>query len=225
METTGGDFETGFSVTIHLSWRGKAPHQTIYGQLPPAPQIPELYRQWRSLYLAATRIIVPPGQVHNVASLEEQRSAGDALIAAMQTWLNHGSARELEFSLREELLHNESAQLILKTEDEYLQRLPWHRWSLFSRYKNLVMALHMPYPPQGKPLRWPVRILAILGNDDQISLQEDRAIISRFLPQANVEFLTKPSRQRVSDRLRDPKGWDILFLPVTATVIPRIPMA
>ena len=161
----GGSFEQGFEVEIRIGDRGKTPEKLIQGSLPPAPEIPRLYQQWQSIYLSGARIILPEHQITQVSSSESRRSASQALIEAMHDWMNQGTAQKLELALRKELIQSTSAQLILKTENELLQRLPWHRWSLFSEDPQLAMALYQPHPPvKMQPMHWPVRILVILGN-------------------------------------------------------------
>jgi CHASE2 domain-containing sensor protein len=54
-----------------------------------------------------------------------------------------------------------------------------------------------------------VKILAILGNSQEIDIQQDR-IILEGLPSAEIEFLVEPSRSQISKELWE-NNWDILF--------------
>ena len=54
-----------------------------------------------------------------------------------------------------------------------------------------------------------VRILAILGNSQNIDIEKDR-IILEGLPSAKVTFLVEPSRSEISEQLWE-ENWDILF--------------
>jgi CHASE2 domain-containing sensor protein len=54
-----------------------------------------------------------------------------------------------------------------------------------------------------------VKILAILGNSQEIDIQQDRTLLEG-LPSAEVEFLVEPNRSQISNQLWE-KSWDILF--------------
>ena len=68
-----GDFQNGFAVTARLSEEGNPQYMKFKGKLPAAPEIVELYRNWRLLYLALCqrlelnpRIEIEAGDVTNV---------------------------------------------------------------------------------------------------------------------------------------------------------------
>ncbi|GAB1538414.1 hypothetical protein NUACC21_10750 [Scytonema sp. NUACC21] len=76
------------------------------------------------------------------------------------------------------------------------------------------MCLSTPEFEQVQPLRknsaGKVRILAVLGNNQGIDVQKDRAILEQ-LPLAQTVFLVEPQRQELDRWLWDKQGWDILF--------------
>ena len=96
----------------------------------------------------------------------------------------------------------EAAELLLRTEDLRLHRLPWHGWNFIERYARTEVIFG------SVPERLPayhsssenVRVLSILGDRRNINTEVDRQILEQ-LPQAEVTFLVEPSRQEIDQCL------------------------
>jgi CHASE2 domain-containing sensor protein len=221
-----GSFELGFPATLQVGEEadaasGPAVRVTteVAGKLPPAPDLPDLYRQWQTAYRqlgVATRLNAPDDQVKNVsraASREACQRAARQLCDRLNEWLRAESFRRVRETWFAALSPTDAVRLIVQTEDRLLQRLPWHLLDLFERHSNLEIALSartyqrvlQPPKPKGK-----VRILAILGNSAGIDVQGDRTLLMHLSPQADLTFLVEPDRKELSDRLWS-QPWDILF--------------
>ncbi|WP_375515899.1 hypothetical protein [uncultured Nostoc sp.] len=181
-----GNFEQGFPVMLQIGEEGQQSVTEIAGRLPPAPEIPDLYYRWQTAYysLSGMRIEVPP-QITNVSHVDECEYAACALQARLHEWLNQTPIRDLREQVKEEVRQDQPARVILQTQDMLLAKLPWHLWNLFERRPKAEMALSAKYAPPAKPLKYPVRILAILGSGLGIDVQRDRALLEQ-LPGAKI---------------------------------------
>lgn len=197
----------------------------VTGSLPPAPDLAELYQQWRFLYEALNKRLhwrLAPlreglefdAQIPTRVSPREFDQLSQQLRARLNAWLNAEGFRGVDRRLRMGLNPSEAIQIVLETDDPQLRRLPWHLWTLFDHYPKAEIALSAPdYERVGPPAqsaRSTLRILAVLGNSQGIDVEPDRALLQR-LPQAEVCFLAEPSRLELDRRLWDEQGWDILF--------------
>ena len=218
-----GSFEEGFSVSMqikqeqnNLSKNSSASLSEIAltGKLPPQPEILQQYQRWQSSYrclgqdLRLGAIPVPS----NINLRQECQQAAELLQNSFNAWLDAESFRSLREKLLEQLVPAEAVQILLQTENIWLQRLPWHLWDLLDRYPQAELAISTPtYESVPKRLssRGKVKILAILGHSTGIDTQADHALLSR-LPDTEVYFLVEPQLQDISDRLWE-QSWDILF--------------
>ena len=215
-----GNFEQGFPVILQIGKDGQSPTMEVAGRLPPDSEIPKLYDSWKDLYyslgsLGGMRIVVPPDQITGVSSMGECESAAHALEARLRQWLNQAAIRDLQEHVQEEVSRDEPARVILQTQDVLLRKLPLHLWSLFERRPKAELALSSDYAPPSRPLRSPVKILAILGTKDVMGSSEDIDTqqeweLLKQLPGAKVTLLEQPSRQQLNDKLWE-QHWDILF--------------
>jgi WD40 repeat protein len=226
-----GDLNSGFPrVTVQLREAGHPLPQQFTGSLPPAPVLGELYRNWQLVYKslsARKELLSPPAREEDDDELEidetgitnvSQLGFEDLckkLEASLNAWLKSSDFIHIEQQLRAELNTAEEIRVIVETGDELLRRFPWHCWDFFSDYPKAEMALSRPeykrtQPSQPKAPREKVRILAVIGNSSGINLEAESRFLKN-LPDAEVEFLVKPSRQELNTQLWNDRGWDILF--------------
>ena len=227
-----GNLQTGFAnVIVRISATEDDSSNDNYGlqhllqsngSLPPAPEIVELYQNWQLLYREyyqelssrSTRAIeIEPGGITNFSEVEFSNLAQELKIR-LNAWLNSESFHPIDRKLSRELSQNDEIRLVLETDDELLQRLPWHLWNFFEDYPQAEIALSTSEYEHIKPLSQTpterVRILAIFGNSDNLNLQADRSSIEA-LPNTTPCFLESPRRQELHEHLCQPEGWDILF--------------
>lgn len=225
-----GDLYTGFSSVTAQLW--SASHHTpeqFLGSLPSAPNLLEIYRNWRTNYQAlCTRqpmrsalleeddqLEIELGAITNVSQLDFDELCKQ-LRDNINTWLKSVEFLEIERQLRSQLNRNEEIRVILETNDDSLRRLPWHCWDFFRDYPQAELGLsRTEYQRRDatQPLcnRNKVRILAILGNSQGIDLQKEAAFLKKLENVAEVVQLNQPSRQEFNKQLWDSLGWDILF--------------
>ncbi|MBL1174559.1 CHAT domain-containing protein [Pantanalinema sp. GBBB05] len=228
LKFVNGNFEQGFSVVLQISEEGDRPFFQTIGHLPAAPQLPQLYKNWQTIYhgfddrtrkhttASPHRLEIPAGQVTNVSMRDECDNVAHTLAEQLNQWLRSETFRPIREGILENLKRNDRVRLILQTEDPLLKRLPWHIWDICDRYPRTEMALsaatygsvrRQPHHPTVSGAK--VRILAILGSDHGIDVQADQRLLRR-LPNAEITFLVKPKRKELNDQLWA-QGWDILF--------------
>jgi len=215
-----GNLETnGLQVSLEIASEGKRPEIEIAAQLPPAPDLIDCLNRWQENYRnvgAPYRIkpkkITYDGSVNK--RIQECQQAAKELGNQLSAWLDSDQFRPIDKRLREELNRDETIRLLIRTEDNYLQKLPWHLWDFFDRYPLAEVALSTKKLEVTKKInsvlrKEKVRILAILGHSDGLDIEKDRSLLSN-LPNTEVVFLVEPKRQEINDQLWE-QSWDIIF--------------
>lgn len=215
-----GNFNDGFpAVTARLGKPGNLQMQFI-GSLPPAPEIPQLYKNWRLLYEALYRyrrrslIEIAPAGITNISE-GAFSDISQCLENSINTWLSVKEFHNIESQLRTQLNPSEPVRVIIESDNNDVWRLPWHLWKFFKEaYRLSEISLSAPeYPPPvllpPKSVKTKIKILAILGNSAGINVKNDRDLLKR-LPDVELKILVEPQRQELNDHLWE-QGWDILF--------------
>lgn len=213
-----GSFEQGFPVILRIREDGATAETGIQvvGQLPPAPNMLELFKQWQSAY---RQIVMPHSRIkpkHCQVTNFSCRQLVSELALSLNDWLNSGFRewQKIRDQLQQNLRETDEILVIIETDDMRLRQLPWHLWDLFSEhYTKAEIALSAPEYQPLRVITTPrtdlVRIIAILGNSTGIDVQKDRASLEQ-LPQAEITFLVEPQRQELNNQLWE-QQWDILF--------------
>lgn len=224
-----GNLNQGFPrVTVQV-WETNNPHREQFiGSLPPAPQLDQLYKNWRIIYqsLCDRKLLRAP----NTDDLDDYLEIGNGvtnvsqhnftelcagLEAGINTWLKSEGILGLSRKLRSALHLNEEINVIVETDDDLMRRLPWHRCDFFRDYSKAEIAISRPeYMRHNdldlQPKRNVVRILAILGDSEGIDLGAETEFL-QSLNECEVVFLQTPTRQQLNASLWDNLGWDIIF--------------
>lgn len=224
-----GDLKSGFPAVTAQLWEAGNPNlMKFIGSLPAAPELLELYRNWQLLYEELYRhwgwhlrlndineaIEIDDEDITNVSEAEFGKLC-QRLQNRLNAWLNSESFRNIDQQLRTQLdLYNE-IRVIIETNDNQLQRLPWHLWNFFEDYPKAEVALSVPeYKRPKKSLTKnpsaKVRILAIIGNSQGIDIEKDQAFLKQLSHKAETKFLVEPQPEQLNDQLWE-QDWDILF--------------
>ncbi|GAB4276665.1 MAG: hypothetical protein Fur0025_02010 [Oscillatoriaceae cyanobacterium] len=232
-----GNFEEGFKLTLRIGEDSDSlrealptrPSTVTSGRLPKAPEIPNLYERWQSYYKqeeviykqeeVMRGISTQKGESIKTSDIPKQFSkAAEELKTHTCNWLKSETAewQKIRKALIDELKdENEEIRVLIQAGDPLLKRLPWQEWDLFDTYTNTEIAISPLEYQRVKPAvattcRNKIRILAILGDTKGIDIQPDIERIQN-LPDAEPIFLKQPQREELYRKLRDYKGWDILF--------------
>ncbi len=226
-----GDLSTGFEVKLQIredkngNWGDVCQAD---GALPPSPNIDRLLCKWRENFCKKVQQKTSvqngegsrgkPGKSKKFCFDKELEEAEKDLTSRINTWLNSGDNpdwRKIRDSIQQHLHKDDDIQVIIQTGDIRLWQVPWQGWSLFAKdYPKTEIALSPAegQSPKTSPPSTRVRILAVLGKSDEIDIDFDRKMIDGLCSNgAEVEFLTKPSKEELLKRLWDKNGWDIFF--------------
>lgn len=232
-----GDFKNGFlEVTAYL-WRAGELEMKFTGSLPVIPELKlaETYARWQFLYRDLYQRFNwrVRGQDDDEFDIDETDTTNvvytdfgqlcQQLKTEINQLLNSEQFRKIDQQLRTQLQADEEIQVVIETNDELLQRLPWHLWNFFNDYPKAEIALssleyRRPTKSLPKTPRNKVRILAIcgnpesrdsLGNSVKINIQEDLVSL-RELPDAELTVLVEPRLEELNKYLWE-FSWDILF--------------
>jgi CHASE2 domain-containing sensor protein len=236
LKLDGDLFQQGFWVTLTISSEGDResrigypsaeninnsyPEIEITGYLPPQPELAahvqdhwqERYRRIGGAYRITPQEIVYDGSVNDW--FQECQESATELRSLLGAWLDSEPFRRIDKILREELNRNEVIRFLIRTDDEYLQKLPWHLWDFFERYPKAEVALSATRVVQSQTLSpatrsATIRILAILGHSQGIDIDADRQLLEN-LPHAETVFLVEPNHEEIDDQLSE-YPWDIIF--------------
>jgi tetratricopeptide (TPR) repeat protein len=215
-----GDFNQGFpSVTARLGQPGNLGMQ-MSGSLPPAPEIPQLYTNWRLLYQLLYRqgrrspIEIAPSGITNISD-GAFGEISQRLEASFNGWLAADGFHGIESQLRTQLSPSQRVQIIVESDNDQVWRLPWHLWSLakqdFPYAEVCLSSSNYPAPIQQrfKPAGAAVKLLVILGNSAGLNLKKDWRLLKRQLPGVEATLLVEPEREELNEQLWQ-AGWDIL---------------
>lgn len=143
-----GDTKSGFRVilTIREEANFTNPTMEITGYLPPSPElVEELQNHWQVKYrnLGAPYRIKPKkitydGSVNK--RIQECKESEQKLRSHLTSWLDSQAFIPINNRLREELNREETIRFLIRTENQQLQKLPWHLWDFFERYRNAEVA-------------------------------------------------------------------------------------
>jgi WD40 repeat protein len=215
-----GSLNTGFPhVTLEIR-KPEGDTVKISGGLPDAPQILELYRRWKLLYSGSYerlgwsfRMEIDEADITNFSEKEFEET-GFKLKKEINIWLNCQLFEPIEKTLRTQLNYDDKIGVIIETNQEQIQRLPWELWEIFEDYPHAIHAFSPSsyYPRKRKRNKIPrtkVKVLGILGQSQGLDLTKDILSLQQ-ISDAIPEFLTQPKSEDLNDELWK-LGWDILF--------------
>ncbi|MCL6433998.1 MAG: CHASE2 domain-containing protein [Leptolyngbyaceae cyanobacterium HOT.MB2.61] len=211
-----------------------------------AGEVQRRYQRWQQryarFYLPASRSISDSGRL-NPGSGDpgnDLREAETELIHAFHRWLGEGETRKIQQRIRDELMRiaqQTTAQgkemevptgidLFLACDTAEMARLPWEAWELTPadappRMVRLIRTgMDLDGADQGlnlSPTR-KARILALLGEDPNLPLQEHWKALRSLRSIAEVERITwlpdedpVAIKTRIAQAICDDRGWDVLF--------------
>ena len=212
-----GNFERGFTSVTAEIFTGSELATKHRGELPPAPEIVEVYHLWQSQYnrfmeenKKLSRMQTKPATLTNASELNLNQLS-EQLEEKLNKWLNAEQFLAIDRILRERFNRSDEIQVIIQSENIHVRRLPWHLWDFLKPYRKAEIALSSPF--YDRTLRTAVtrnriRILSILGDDKGIDIDKDRQLLAKI--DAETTFIVKPNPQELNEQLWSEQGWDIL---------------
>ncbi|OCR02015.1 hypothetical protein BCD67_07505 [Oscillatoriales cyanobacterium USR001] len=213
-----GNLGIGFpSITVQILSEGNILPIQHLGELPPAPEIIEVYHNWQSQYNGfieeknkISRMERKQGNVTSFSQVDIEKLA-EELEEKLNKWLNAEQFLSIDRILRERFNRSDEIQVIIQSENIHVRRLPWHLWDFLKPYRKAEIALSSPFYDRTLKTavtRNRIRILSILGDDKGINIDKDRQLLAKI--DAETTFLVKPNPQELNEQLWSEQGWDIL---------------
>jgi CHASE2 domain-containing sensor protein len=194
----------------------------VEGELPIPSKLLQAHQDWRGTY---DRLDISkrggefeldtdlPAHVSIDERIEECKNAGKKVVELFNSWLKSDSFAEIRESLQKELGSMDEIQAFLQIDESLpeLARLPWQETDFFKRERLTEVALIKQKINKieiSSPINSQVRILAVLGNSENLDVEADRKILESS--GAYVEFLDKPNQKSLYTALSK-QQWDIFF--------------
>ncbi|MBX2863861.1 MAG: CHAT domain-containing protein [Leptolyngbyaceae cyanobacterium MAG.088] len=223
-----------------LLWDNRS--KKLTASLPYPIELQKAYQLWQQRYHRFYKLSVPqspgnsgrlnPGSGDLAHDLTE---AEKGLVKGFQRWLGEGDGRTIQQQIQNELAQlarlnphqHGGADVFLACDSDDIARLPWELWSLatdtFPADTLRIVRTAMDEPegglrPRGALPGRKARILAVLGNDPNLPLQEDWKSVRSLRSMAHIEqFSWQPDdtvvaiKQKFAHVICDSRGWDVLF--------------
>ncbi|MEB3215866.1 MAG: CHASE2 domain-containing protein [Nostocales cyanobacterium 94392] len=210
-----GSFAEGFPVIFQIGEENAPPTTEVIGELPANQDLLQTYQRWQDIYRnmnwLGRPIGIPKGRKKSSTD-EECYQAARELDKQLNHWLKSISFIPIREKWLEKLLPSDDLQVLIQTQDNQLQKLPWHLWDILERYPQVEIALSPANYDRiirdVQPTNT-VKILAILGNSTGIDIEADKQLLTR-LPNADIQFMVEPSRSELTEQLWE-QNWQILF--------------
>ena len=142
-----GSLERGFGVILEIRdtaaltfpARQSSVFTEVTGALPPAVDLCQLLTGWQQHYLGSvgvTRISLENigTRTSTLSEIAQCRQLAKELQQALKTWFASSEFQPIEQRLRETLTVQDSVEVLLRTNDDRIHRLPWHLWDFIERY-------------------------------------------------------------------------------------------
>jgi hypothetical protein len=225
-----GSIENGFNVRFEISNNyNRSPLVQSVGTLPPALELYQVYESWHLAYSAYSQLNFQDyrslrkkaefnSSLITKVELDDLYNLSDRLSQALNIWLNSQEFRSVKDTFLSKLSPSDEISVIIQTDDERLQRLPWHLWEIFKDYRKAEVSLgsinhqKVEIPRRlSSSLRNKVRILAVFGNDEGINLHKDQYLLGHISDDVDISSYEQPTRKQLNDLLWDKDGFDILY--------------
>lgn len=215
-----GDLNSGVKVTLEIGEENQRPFIETNAYLPPNQNIVTVIEEWRETYSSLwkyTRVKVKKIVIDGSISKRQQDcfTSASKIKEELNNWLLSESFRPIREKWLKNLMPSEEIRILIRTTQMQLKKLPWHLWDLVDRdYPKAEITLSLPQLEQTEVYqtsfrRDKLRILAILGDSEDINLEKDCQLLNN-LPGAATTFLAQPQRQDINNQLWN-QPWNILF--------------
>ena len=210
-----GTLNTGFpSVTIQIFDSSNSLIKQEELSLSDASNLDSLLQNWRVVYFSVYGFYYNRSAIEIDTSIPTNISILDLNDLGIQL---HNALNQWLLPLERKLLYLWQqipfSRVIITTDNQELQKIPWHLWAFFYNQEAIEFALSASnYARQTKSAtpEGRVRILAVFGNSDGLNLDFDEQVL-QSLPDCELHILKTPQRRELDEKLRDSLGWDILF--------------
>ncbi|MBR8835254.1 MAG: CHAT domain-containing protein [Stigonema ocellatum SAG 48.90 = DSM 106950] len=209
----------------------KTENEGIKRELPSFSSISTYYEKWQQ---AINQSLITPSRLEaeepSNNSPVDIKSCADNLKEEINSWLKHEDFKKVRENIIDflESSQKHTSRIIIKTDDSFLQRVPWYCWEILSGYPKTEVTLssdtgktknHNYLPPYKSQLR----LLIILGDGTNISLDRDQKNLEKLKRKTHINIDVFPAanhnlnelcniaklKESLANSLRN--GYDIIF--------------
>jgi hypothetical protein len=199
-------------VNVYL----KTENEGIEGKLPSFSNLESCYKDWQ----------IGINQSSSNSNLEvDTQSLAEVLNNKINRWLKSEGLQGVRDKLIDFLASSQNYpnRIVIKTDDDFLQRIPWYCWKVLDNYSNTEITISFKTgktKPDGfiPPQRSQLRLLAILGDSENISLERDIDILKNLSRITHIKIDSFHSSNLAADKLARylwnslcDRDYDILF--------------
>ena len=199
-------------VNVYL----KTENEGIEGKLPSFSDLQLCYKDWQ----------IGINQSSSYSNLEvDTQPIAEVLNNKINRWLNSEGLQGVREKLIDFLAASQKSpnRIVIKTDDDFLQRIPWYCWKVLDNYSNTEITISFKTgktKPDGfiPPQRSQLRLLAILGDSKNISLEQDIDILENLSRITQIKIDSFPPSHLAADKLAHylwhslcDRDYDILF--------------
>lgn len=215
-----GDLSLGVKVVLEISEENQRPFTETNASLPPNQNIVTAIEEWRETSGSLWKYTrVKAKKITIDGSISKRRQDCSKCVSILKEELNNWLCSESFRPIREKwlkhLIPSDEIRVMIRTNQMQLRKLPWHLWDLVDKdYPKAEITLSLPQLERSEAIktsfhRDKLKILAILGDSEDINLEKDRELL-KSLPLSTTTFLAQPKRQDINDKLWN-QHWNILF--------------
>jgi hypothetical protein len=184
--------------------------------LPSFSNLESCYKDWQ----------IGINQSSSNSNLEvDTQSLAEVLNNKINRWLKSEGLQGVRDKLIDFLASSQNYpnRIVIKTDDDFLQRIPWYCWKVLDNYSNTEITISFKTgktKPDGfiPPQRSQLRLLAILGDSENISLERDIDILKNLSRITHIKIDSFHSSNLAADKLARylwnslcDRDYDILF--------------
>jgi hypothetical protein len=199
-------------VNVYL----KTENEGIEGKLPSFSNLESCYKDWQKGI----------NQSSSNSNLEvDTQSLAEVLNNKINRWLKSEGLQGVRDKLIDFLAasQNYPNRIVIKTDDAFLQRIPWYCWKELDNYSNTEITISFKTgktKPDGfiPPQRSQLRLLAVLGDSENISLERDIDILKSLSRITQIKIDSFHPSNLTADKLARylwnslcDRNYDILF--------------
>jgi len=206
------DVEANQQVNVYL----RTKNEGIEGKLPSFSGLQLCYENWQKR--------INQSSPNSNLEVDTQPSA-EALSGKINVWLSSEGLQGVRDKLIDFLAasQNYPNRIVIKTDDSFLQRIPWYCWEVLDTYSNTEITISLKtgktkhdgfISPQCSQLR----LLAILGDSKNISLERDIDILNSLSTITHIKIDSFPPSNLAANKLVHylwnslcDRDYDILF--------------
>jgi hypothetical protein len=217
------DMQSNQEVTVYL----ESGHKGIKGKLPLFSELQLDYKNWQN---AVNQSSNSQFRLESEETSDNNDVDIEFFAKKLEDTINNWLKYEYFQDIREEIIEflgtykKSSSRLVIKTDDLFLQQLPWYCWNVLRKFPNNEITLSFKTGTIRSnsvfPQKSQVKLLAILGNSYNISIDEDIRILKQLKSKTKIKIdyfpnkSTKLSQDKLKENLiniLENNGYDILF--------------